>query len=73
MNLLEKRGLITRERHGDDERGVVARITPAGESLRSRIYPEHLQIARDNFFSKLTADELEAIRSGLTRVAHYLR
>src|ERR687897_1022981 len=46
---LESRGWITRERSTDDERGVVARITPDGERMRRRVFAGHIDIVRSAF------------------------
>src|SRR4029453_16264400 len=43
---LESRGWITRERSSDDERGVIARITPAGERMRQRVFAGHVDVVR---------------------------
>src|SRR5262245_21098591 len=50
---LESRGWITRERFADDERGIVARITPAGEQIRRRVYAGHVEIVRDAFLDAI--------------------
>lgn len=70
---LEKAGRITRTRHPDDERGIVARITPAGERLRRQVLPGHRELVRGAFFDVLTAGEQASIRDGLGRVADGLR
>ena len=38
---LQKRGLVKREQQGKDKRFVLACITPAGEKLIAKIFPEH--------------------------------
>ena len=73
VSQLEKAGLIVRERHGDDERGVVARITAEGERLRQKVLPGHLEIVRDSLFSLLNSDELAALTSSMSRVVERLR
>jgi DNA-binding MarR family transcriptional regulator len=70
--LMEKAGLITRERHGSDERGVVARITERGEALRQRVVPGHLAIVREAFLSRLSSDELDSLTEQLSRVTSAL-
>ncbi|MDQ1573809.1 MAG: hypothetical protein QOH44_1368 [Actinomycetota bacterium] len=71
--LLEKAGLITRARHGSDERGIVARITPDGERMRLKVLPGHLAIVRESFFARVSAAELATLTDTLTRVADGLR
>jgi DNA-binding MarR family transcriptional regulator len=70
---LEKAGLISRERHEADERGIVARITPKGAAMRDRVLPGHLEIVREALFDVLKPAELAAISAGLGRVAERLR
>jgi DNA-binding MarR family transcriptional regulator len=67
--LMEKAGLITRERHGSDERGVVARITPRGEALRRRVVPGHLALVRENYLNLLSPNELATLAELLGRVS----
>jgi DNA-binding MarR family transcriptional regulator len=67
--LMEKAGLITRERHGSDERGVVARITDAGESLRQKVLPGHLALVRRSYLKLLSPDELATLTELLGRVS----
>lgn len=38
---LEKTGLVRRERNPDDRRSVTVRLTPKGEKLFRRIFPQH--------------------------------
>jgi MarR family 2-MHQ and catechol resistance regulon transcriptional repressor len=38
---LQKRGLVKREQQGKDKRFVLACITPAGEKVIAKIFPEH--------------------------------
>jgi DNA-binding MarR family transcriptional regulator len=66
--LMEKAGLITRVRHGSDERGVVARITDKGETLRQAVLPGHLALVRGSFLGLLSSAELDALTELLGRV-----
>jgi DNA-binding MarR family transcriptional regulator len=70
---LESRGWITRERSADDERGVVARITPAGERMRRRVYAGHVEIVRQAFVDAIGPEELATLTAALERVAARLR
>jgi DNA-binding MarR family transcriptional regulator len=70
--LLEKAGLITRERHGSDERGVVARITDKGEALRQKVVPGHLALVRGSYLGLLKPDELDTLTALLGRVTNAL-
>src|SRR5918995_5941566 len=70
---LESRGWITRERSADDDRGVVARITPDGERLRRRVYAGHIDIVRSAFLDVVGPGELATLTTALERVAERLR
>ena len=70
---LESRGWITRERSADDERGVVARITPEGERMRRRVYAGHIDIVRSAFLDAIEPAELATLTAALQRVAERLR
>jgi DNA-binding MarR family transcriptional regulator len=70
---LESRGWITRQRSADDERGVVARITPAGERMRQRVYAGHIDIVRSAFLDVVEPGELATLTAALERVAGRLR
>jgi DNA-binding MarR family transcriptional regulator len=70
---LESRGWITRERSADDERGVVARITPDGERLRQRVFAGHTDIVRSAFLDAVAPGELTTLTTALERVVGRLR
>jgi DNA-binding MarR family transcriptional regulator len=70
---LESRGWITRERSADDERGVVARITPKGERMRQRVFAGHVDIVRRAFLDAVEPDELATLTAALERVVARLR
>jgi DNA-binding MarR family transcriptional regulator len=70
---LESRGWITRERSADDERGVVAHITPKGELMRKRVFAGHTDIVRSAFLDVVEPGELSTLTAALERVAARLR
>jgi DNA-binding MarR family transcriptional regulator len=70
---LESHGWITRERSADDERGVVARITPEGERMRQRVYAGHIDIVRRAFLDAVAPAELATLTAALERVVERLR
>jgi DNA-binding MarR family transcriptional regulator len=70
---LESRGWISRERSADDERGVVARITPEGERMRQRVYAGHIDIVRRAFLDAVAPAELATLTAALERVVERLR
>jgi MarR family 2-MHQ and catechol resistance regulon transcriptional repressor len=57
---LQKRGLVKREQQGNDKRFVLASITPAGEKLIARIFPEHARRITE-VMSRLKTDEQEEL------------
>lgn len=70
---LEKMGML--ERIGDpaDERGVIARATPAGAALISKALPGHVDLVREAFLRVLSADDIDTLTPILQRVARRLR
>ena len=57
---LEKRGLVRREREGEDRRRVSVQLTPEGRTLIGRVFPEHASIVA-TAFSALTPEEQEEL------------
>jgi MarR family 2-MHQ and catechol resistance regulon transcriptional repressor len=57
---LQKRGLVKREHQGNDKRFVLASITPAGEKLIARIFPEHARRITE-VMGRLNADEQDQL------------
>jgi DNA-binding MarR family transcriptional regulator len=58
VDKLEKDGLVQRERNGDDRRGVLARITPAGLKLTDEAT---LAVTDVKFGTTLDDDDLELL------------
>ena len=57
---LQKRGLVKRQQQGKDKRFVLACITPQGEKLIARIFPEHARRITE-VMGRLKADEQEQL------------
>ena len=57
---LQKRGLVKREQQGKDKRFVLACITPPGEKLIAKIFPEHARRITE-VMGRLKADEQEQL------------
>jgi DNA-binding MarR family transcriptional regulator len=70
---LEARGWITRERSADDERGIVAHITPEGQRMRQRVFAGHTELVRRAFLDVVEPAELATLTVALERVAGRLR
>ena len=57
---LERRGLVRRERRGDDRRNVTVHLTPQGRRLIESAFPAHVHEIVEAF-SALTAAEQDAL------------
>src|SRR5437868_14178258 len=58
--LLEKRGLVTRARSPDDERGVTVTITDAGRALLRKVMPGHAEVIDHLLFQPLSRKDAKA-------------
>jgi MarR family transcriptional regulator, 2-MHQ and catechol-resistance regulon repressor len=56
INNLQKRGLVKKEQQGKDKRFVLAYVTPGGEKLIAKIFPEHARRITE-IMSRLKPDE----------------
>jgi DNA-binding MarR family transcriptional regulator len=70
---LEKRGLVTRAPSIDDERSVIARITPAGESTLHNAVPHYVEVVKNMFLDHVTPRDLTVLADILDRVRDELR
>lgn len=68
VDRLEATGLVRRHECAADRRGAFAAITETGLERLRQARPVHLRGIDDHFVSKLTADDLEAVRSVLAKV-----
>src|SRR5690606_33455707 len=66
---LEQRGLVHRERAGDDARGLIVSLTDSGLALQRSIARRHVRSIRRHVGGALTEDELRT----LTRLTTKLR
>ena len=57
---LEARGLVRRERRGDDRRQVTVHLTPEGRRLITKVFPNHVRAIVDAF-SALAPNEQETL------------
>lgn len=71
VDKLEARGLVTRERGGEDRRQVNCQITPAGLTLLGRL-DRPLAVADEKIVSQLTAAEQRTLVRLLDLVRHGL-
>jgi len=57
---LQARGLVRRERRGDDRRHITVHLTPEGRRVITKVFPNHVHAIVDAF-STLTASEQETL------------
>ncbi|MCU1527153.1 MAG: hypothetical protein JWP75_916 [Frondihabitans sp.] len=70
---LEKAGLVERVSSVTDNRGVVARLTPAGRDRVRETLPGHVDLVRKNFVDLLGPREVASVRTSLEKVVRQLR
>jgi DNA-binding MarR family transcriptional regulator len=68
LDRLEAEGLIEREDCPDDARGQVLKLTRAGKSLRTRMWPVYASAIKSTLESQLTSAELERLANLLNRL-----
>jgi DNA-binding MarR family transcriptional regulator len=73
ISRMEKRGLVRRDECEGDKRGTFAVLTRAGFETIERVAPHHVEQVRRHFIERLTADQLEEIRSAFQPIVDYLR
>ncbi len=67
-----KKKLVARVQSTEDGRVAYAQMTPKGIDALKVIAPEHLETVRRIMFNHLSAAEVKAIASGLSKVAEHL-
>ncbi len=67
-----KKKLVARVQSTEDGRVAYAHMTPKGMDALKVIAPEHLETVRRIMFNHLSAAEVKAIASGLSKVAEHL-
>lgn len=70
---MQMRGLVVREVCPNDGRGVLCVLTDAGVDLLVAAAPTHVTGVRTHLFDRLTPQEVQALRSGLSKVRSHLR
>jgi MarR family 2-MHQ and catechol resistance regulon transcriptional repressor len=68
MKQLEARGLARRERSPESDREVLASLTPEGEALFERVYPDQYRFEKEHFDSRLGEAEQETLIRLLLRL-----
>jgi DNA-binding MarR family transcriptional regulator len=69
VEVLERRGLVTRSRSLDDARVVEAALTEAGIEVLKALTPTHVRGVRAHFVDQLRPKELQQVAKALWRVA----
>ena len=72
IDRLTERGLVRRERCPSDGRAINVVLTEQGHGLLVRIAPRHLESAREHVFDHLDRDDVQALATGLGKVAEHL-
>jgi DNA-binding MarR family transcriptional regulator len=70
---MEKRGLVRRDECEGDKRGTFAVLTKAGFGTIERVAPCHVENVRRHYIDRLTAQQLEEVRSTFQPIVDYLR
>ena len=73
ISRMENRGLVRRDDCEGDKRGTFAVLTRAGFETIERVAPHHVEQVRRHFIDRLTAEQLEEIRSAYQPIVDYLR
>jgi DNA-binding MarR family transcriptional regulator len=73
ISRMEKRDLVRREECEGDKRGTFAVLTKAGFETIERVAPHHVEQVRRHFIDRLTAVQLEEVRSAFQPIVDYLR
>ena len=72
IDRLAERGLVGRERCPSDGRAINVVLTEQGHALLVDIAPSHLESVREHVFDHLDRDEVQAMATGLGKVAEHL-
>ncbi len=67
MDRLEEQGLVFRQRSELDRRVIEARLTPEGEAIIGKLFPEHAAYIRD-LLDHLEAEEVTQLRDLLKKL-----
>jgi DNA-binding MarR family transcriptional regulator len=73
MRQLEKRGLVSRAPSPDDERSVIARITPEGLACVTEAGPHYVDIVKSLFLDHVSPGDLTVLADILDGVRDQLR
>lgn len=73
LGRMEKRGLVGRERCGDDNRGAWVVITPEGSSMFRTASAAHFRVIRRLFVDALGPDELDGVRTASAALRRHVR
>ena len=73
INQLERSGLVARSASPEDDRGVLAVLTPAGRSLLENTAPGHVEVVREHLIDLLSESELKAFTRIMRKVRSSLQ
>jgi MarR family 2-MHQ and catechol resistance regulon transcriptional repressor len=64
LERLEAKGLILRQANSEDARSQLIGLTPEGQAVFKKVFPEHLEFL-NQAFKKLSPDELKQLEKSL--------
>jgi DNA-binding MarR family transcriptional regulator len=70
---MEERGLVRREAHPADGRGVLCVMTDAGYAALVAAAPVHVEGVRTHLFDQLTPEQVAALGAAMDKVREHLR
>lgn len=65
---MQRRGLVDRQDCPEDARGAYVVVTPAGRKTIERAAPRHVETVRELVFDRLSAEQVEQLRTITGRV-----
>ncbi|MFZ6862359.1 MarR family winged helix-turn-helix transcriptional regulator [Undibacterium sp. Ji67W] len=71
LDRMEQKGLIQRERGGEDRRQLFVKLTPQGEATFGEIFPQVVHAGEQRFYSYTDAD-YSTLEQALSKLKHHL-
>jgi len=71
LDRMEQKGLIQRERGGEDRRQLFVKLTPQGEATFGEIFPQVVQAGEQRFYG-YTDSDYHTLEQALTKLKQHL-
>jgi len=71
LDRMEQKGLVIRERGGEDRRQLFVKLTPEGESIFKEIFPKVIQSGGEGF-AEYTEADYNALEGALNKLKSHL-